>query len=361
MNERTARKAAIRRAAQQARRRLENVDEESQARLAALYRSAADDLRRQIREYADGEGNLRTEVLDSLLRQVEQRLEGLTGQVSQTLTESLQQAAELGAGPWAAEAGRMGLTATRLATDAARFVQEFQAADGLQLSDRLWRLERGGKEVIGQAIQRNVLLGNDASRAAREFLERGERVPAEILDRLGLASADSVGQVAGRQLLTGEGAPYYNAKRLFRTEINRAHGEAYRGGVAAHPDTVGVRFLLSPGHPTPDICDLHASANLHGLGSGVYPVDQSPWPAHPNTLSFEEVVFDDEVSEQDRSGRQERLDWIAEQPAAVQDAVLGGENKGRAFRDGQISEGMIATPWRVVKQRLEQRGYTVDE
>jgi hypothetical protein len=87
-----------------------------------------------------------------------------------------------------------------------------------------------------------------------------------------------------------------NATRLFRTEINRAHGEAYIKGFLSLPDAAGVRFTLSPMHPKPDICDVHAAADLYGLGPGVYPTRETcPWPAHPNTMSYVVGVFKDEV------------------------------------------------------------------
>lgn len=82
------------------------------------------------------------------------------------------------------------------------------------------------------------------------------------------ANSASIGKTVA-DVLTGSGSPMDNAMRLMRTEINRAHGEAYISGALAHPDAAGVRFLLSPAHPEPDICDLHAAANLHGLGPGV--------------------------------------------------------------------------------------------
>ena len=59
-------------------------------------------------------------------------------------------------------------------------------------------------------------------------------------------------------------------------------------------EAVGLRYCLSPRHPRKDICDTHASADLYGLGAGVYPVDACPWPAHPNTFSYVEVVYSDE-------------------------------------------------------------------
>ncbi len=47
---------------------------------------------------------------------------------------------------------------------------------------------------------------------------------------------------------------------------------------------------------------MHATANLFGLGKGVYPPGQNPWPAHPNTLSYVVAVFEEDVTEEDRAG-----------------------------------------------------------
>lgn len=62
-----------------------------------------------------------------------------------------------------------------LADDAARFVIQFIAADGLQLSDRIWRIDQGAKQQIANVLRRNVLLGRDASRAVAELL--GQPIP----------------------------------------------------------------------------------------------------------------------------------------------------------------------------------------
>ena len=75
-------------------------------------------------------------------------------------------------------------------------------------------------------------------------------------------------QRAGDALLTGRMNPYYQAERVMRTEINRAYGETALQAAIQHPDVIGVKFKLSPRHPRFDICDMHANANLHGLGPG---------------------------------------------------------------------------------------------
>lgn len=104
-----------------------------------------------------------------------------------------------------------------------------------------------------------------------------------------------------------QGAPYHQIKRVMRTEINRAYGMAFQNSAFEDEFVVGTKFKLSPNHPRRDICDMHATANLYGLGRGVYPRGKSPWPAHPNTLSYEQVVFVDEVTEEDKAGQQHEL------------------------------------------------------
>jgi hypothetical protein len=104
--------------------------------------------------------------------------------------------------------------------------------------------------------------------------------------------------------MTGQGSALSHARRIFRTELNRAHGTAYQNSIEHTPGVVGTCFLLSPAPPKPDICDLHAAANLHGLGAGVYPPGQNPWPAHPNTLSYVVAVFAEDVSDADKAGRE---------------------------------------------------------
>jgi hypothetical protein len=117
----------------------------------------------------------------------------------------------------------------------------------------------------------------------------------DVADKLTAAGAQGIGKNIADSILESEGNPYDAALRVFRTELNRAHGEAYQAAAFAHLDVIGTRFLLSPNHPRHDICDMHAHANVHGLGPGVYPKSKNPWPAHPNTLSYVEVVFDDSV------------------------------------------------------------------
>lgn len=99
-------------------------------------------------------------------------------------------------------------------------------------------------------------------------------------------------------------------------------------------------------------CDLYAKANLYGLGAGVYPGGEHPYPAHPNTISFITPVFKDEISDADRAGKQTPFEWIAQQSANEQDMVLGGRQKGAAFRAGLLNDGDLRMPWWKIAERL---------
>jgi hypothetical protein len=309
-NTRTAVKAAIKRATADGQRGMLRLDRRATDELVRIYRQAAAELEASIRSYAGTDGSLRLEVMQDLLGQVYQRLDQLAVTRNQLLNAESVKAAGIGTSAFASVSGDL----TRVADDALRFVRTFVAEDGLQLSDRIWRLDRSARERVAETIQTSIIQGHSASQAATEFLARGEPVPADIAAKLGISNADRVAGLAGRALLRDEGNARSNAMRVFRTELNRAHGEAFRRAAFEVDGVVGTRFLLSPAHPEPDICDMHARVNRYGLGPGVYPPGKSPWPAHPNTISFEEAVFKDEVTDDDRDGKEDRITCMDSNP-----------------------------------------------
>lgn len=103
-------------------------------------------------------------------------------------------------------------------------------------------------------------------------------------------------------------------------------------------------------------CDLLASQNLYGLGRGVYPdAKRCPWPAHPNTLSFVEMVFDTEVTAADRAGKETPMQAMARLPADVRDGVLG-KTKATYFDQGLLGQGSIRSKLKAVDARHERQG-----
>lgn len=341
-------RARIKRATLEARRALHALDEEGAAELERLYGQAAEALRAAIARHAGSDDSIALEEMRSLLAQVE----GIVGNLAAVRDGVVRNAVDIAATMGAKGAGLEAAAAMRVAQEAVAQTVNFMAADGLMLSDRLWRIDRGAREAVGRAVEMAVVQGHGATQAAREFLERGEAVPAEAAARLGAANGPALGNEAAR-LLTGEGQALYQATRVFRTEINRAHGEAFMSGSEGHPDFAGFRFKLSPNHPGPDICDMLASQNLYGLGKGVYPTRaKCPWPAHPNTLSFVDVVYADEISAADRAGRETPMEALQRLPAEVREGVLG-KGKAEVYDAGLLKQGMIRSPLRAVRQRLK--------
>lgn len=367
--------AAIRRASQQARNAMRELDAAGVAELLELYGQAAEQVRGSISAAQGADGMVARERLQGLLRQVEAVMADLGRRYLELLDARLADAAALGVRPYTAQGvaavgasvsatGGAGTAqavldsaaAMRVSQEAVRFVQTFTAADGLRLSDRVWRLELGAKEALQRAISNAVVQGWSASRAAAELAYAGQAVPPELARQITQARGPALVRMADL-LTTGNGAEVWKAERVMRTEINRAHGEAYMASAEQTPGFAGFKFLLSPMHPEPDICDLLAVQNLHGLGPGVYPSrETTPWPAHPNTLSFVQVVFADEVSDADRAGQETELQALQRLGPEIRAGVLGVA-KAAYFDAGLLrSKGMIRAPLRAVTARLERQG-----
>lgn len=357
--------ATIRRASQQARHAMRELDAQAVRDLLALYQAAGDEVRAAIRARVGADDAVAREHLQGLLRQIEDITTALGQRRDAAIGTAIERAAELGVRPYTpAGAAAVGsgtavldsAAAMRVHQEAVAFVQAFRAADGLTLSDRLWRLDQGAKEVLQRAIGNAVVQGWSGTRAAMDLAMRGQALTADVARQVAGAKAGALVRVADL-LTSGDGAELWKAERVMRTEINRAHGEAYMAGGEQTPGFGGWRYLLSPRHPEPDICDLLASQNLHGLGPGVYP-DRArcPWPAHPNTLSFVEMVFADEVTDADRAGKETELQALGRLAPEIRAGVLG-QTKAAYFDAGLLrSKGMIRSPLRAVRERLQRQG-----
>ena len=83
---------------------------------------------------------------------------------------------------------------------------------------------------------------------------------------------------------TQERTRYY-AERIARTEMARAYNDGAMAKYMADDDVEAVQWKMSGSHPSYDICDLYATADLYGLGPGIFPKDKVPiLPAHPNCM-----------------------------------------------------------------------------
>jgi hypothetical protein len=362
--------AAIRRASQQARNAMHELDTAAVGELLQIYERAADEVRSAIAAQADAGGAVQLVRLQVLLQQIEDVVDRLGQDRDALLGANIAEAARLGVNPLTmqgvvavggSEAAIDSTAAMRINQRAVEFVRNFRHGDGLTLSERLWRLDQDAKEALRRAIGGAIVRGSSAARAAAELAYRGEPVPAATAQAAGANQASRMLRLA--DLLTStkdgpgsEGSEVWKAERVFRTEINRAHGEAYMAGAMETRGFAGFRFLLSPMHPKADICDLLAAQNLHGLGPGVYPTRElTPWPAHPNTLSFVVIVFEDEISDADRAGKETELEALARMAPALRAGSIG-ETKAEYFDAGLLNRGMLRSSLRTVESRLRRQG-----
>ncbi|KFA98790.1 hypothetical protein [Vibrio sp. ER1A] len=353
-NERTQVKATIRRAMLAAQQATNELDAQAMRELKTLYEGVLVEIQHLITQHADELGQVRLTQLNQLTRQLEEVLNQLHLTQSSMVSGHVVLAAKQGGNVFATSVATESVAA---AIDSATMaVKHMKQKDGLQLSDRLWRVNKKAKEAVIGAVERAVILGQSASEAAQDFRNKALPIPSHISQQAQMANSASLNRTMASALMQDEGAPYYQIKRVMRTEINRAHGVAFQQAAFEDEFVAGTKFKLSPNHPRRDICDMHARVNLYGLGKGVYPKGKSPWPAHPNTISYEQVVFVDEITEDDKQTDGSRLNWLKRQSQAQQHAVLGHQKKVSALQKDLLTENMIATPWKHLEPALKRKG-----
>lgn len=166
------------------------------------------------------------------------------------------------------------------------------------LTDSYRSLDRGQIKRIGQTIEtgieRMVLDGESWQKAAGRIVK-------------GLINGDPAIKAAARQFVNKsrgvkpwvriDGDPSedaikaarqigYSARMIARTEPAHAFHEGDRTSSQRNPLVRGMKWNLSPRHPEPDICDVYAEVDFHGMGPGVYPPEFLPPLPHPHDLCF---------------------------------------------------------------------------
>lgn len=189
--------------------------------------------------------------------------------------------------------------------------------NGYRLSDRLWNARQDTRDAIDEIIRRAIADGSDALQVAKTLeayllpearplrdLATGRLIrnqPKQIVT----AFPDARKVLAGRSPSKGS----YPARRLMRTEISRAHGQAVMWAGERNPLSRGTGWSLSAAHPKRDQCDINATQDLYGLGPGVYPHRSLPrYPDHPHDLCFLSSV-----SERDPIMRRANIDALRTQ------------------------------------------------
>jgi hypothetical protein len=171
----------------------------------------------------------------------------------------------------------------------------------LNLSARVWNIDRESRDGIASVLLKGITNGDSAWNIAQEleqFLGANMDCPRWTSTRLYGRTKTQIanGDTAGLQGKTGSPCDgrgvSYNALRLSRTEIQKAHALATDRIMAAQPWVEKERIHLSSAHPGHDICD-EIVAGGEG-GKGIYPVGTQENPFHPNCLCFKTAVLMDE-------------------------------------------------------------------
>jgi len=167
--------------------------------------------------------------------------------------------------------------------------------EGLNLSGRVWKLDREAREGINHLVMQAIVNKQDAFSLAKDleqFLGANQDCPRWTSSRLygltktEIASGDLQGLITGKAC-DGQGVAY-KALRLARTEIQAIHAEAATRQMAASPWVQKERIVLSAGHPKADICD---DVIADGESSkGIYPVGTISLPLHPQCLCYKVAV-----------------------------------------------------------------------
>ena len=164
-------------------------------------------------------------------------------------------------------------------------------ADGLNLSQRIWRFDQQSRSGLTQVLFAGIAQGKSAWDIAREvegYLGAGRDCPRWTSTRLyeltkkDIASGDPRGLISGAEC-NGQGVAY-NALRMARTEIQAVHAMASQDLMNRMPWVEEEQMMLSPAHPEYDICD-EIIARGEG-GKGIYPKGTVQLPTHPNCLVF---------------------------------------------------------------------------
>ena len=140
------------------------------------------------------------------------------------------------------------------------------------LSDRIWDISDNNyekiKEIISSGINTDCV---EVAKALQQYVKEGAATFAENYPNM----YDRMGGRVPKNL-------NYEALRLARNELSEVYWQATIEGFKENPAVRAVKWLLSnnrlPGYH--DICDTMAYANAHGLGAGIYPVDEAPEKPH---------------------------------------------------------------------------------
>lgn len=165
--------------------------------------------------------------------------------------------------------------------------------DGYNPQDGIQRpLEGTARAYLPKAL-RELTANPGPRQSLQQLLEQMQaqagRLKSEALKAGYMEALDAWAKGAGKEVLAKRlwvaqrEKTRYMADRIAQTELARAYTDRVAYGIMQDDEIEVVQVRLNPRHPLPDICDLHARANLWGLGQGIYPKARAPKPPfHPH-------------------------------------------------------------------------------
>ena len=172
---------------------------------------------------------------------------------------------------------------------ALQVAQQHVYSDGLNLSQRIWRLEQSSMQTIRNTIATGMAQRTSAIELAQQLegqLNAGEDWPRWTRARLSKMDARERAQDTKGLLRSASDVPpggsagiSYNALRLARNEIQIANHAVTSDIAQNFPGIVGRNVTLSPAHPKLDVCDSLVAENPH-------PKTANFLPAHPQCLCY---------------------------------------------------------------------------
>lgn len=167
--------------------------------------------------------------------------------------------------------------------------------DTMNLSGRIWKLDRESRDGINSVLLNGISNGDSAWELAnqlQQYLGANADCPRWTSTRLyGRTKSDIVaGDTTGlRSSPCDASGVSYNALRLARTEIQKAHALATDKVLMSQPWVTAEQINLSKAHAEEDICDETVQGGENS--DGVYPVGEIELPLHPNCLCFKTGVL----------------------------------------------------------------------
>ena len=138
--------------------------------------------------------------------------------------------------------------------------------NGYRLSDRIWRASTETRRKIDFVVAQGIQEGKSAVEIANDLEAFLLPERTRVITRTPYGSKGS-----------------FDARRLARTEITRAHAQADEASAALNPFVTEMSVNLSASHPQTDICDEAAAASP-------FPKDAIPAqyqiPLHPHCLCY---------------------------------------------------------------------------